>query len=263
MDSSTINDRIIQFIKYLGFELEMFSEICQVSAEYILNGELAPESPELNKILGVYPELNPQWLRFGFGSMLGIPMNRFGEIDENFRENEIQIMLRLNMSKEKIDKEIFERYEIYRGYIRACMSKIERDTMRILLYQSRHIAISTICQNYPNLNREWLELGIGEMVHSWSAFGEAYGTKSMWNSEILSASDKMTANWALRSYGFRWAMRCVRHGVSTSDIFSIFKEAQSINPPIMTTRDGSPLSSQVFESWIRISTKLLPKFLNS
>lgn len=256
--NNTINDRIIQFVEYLGIDLDVFAHLCDVKSNTILNDTLEPKSQCLEKIIASYPELNPQWVKFGSGSMLGTTQDFYGIFDIELNTSEL---LRRRMSLSKIQSGVLDRLLIYKSYIRATMTKYEKESTMLLLHNSLSSAIDLLCRTYPNLNPEWLVFGCGNMVYDWGQFGAEAGFGKA-KDLPLSNSDKETAEWALRSYGFRWIMSCVKIGMDKWEILTIFGQAQKEIPDIVNTRDGNSLSENTFRSWIYIATQIIPKYLS-
>lgn len=253
----TINDRIIQFVEYLDMDLDVFSHLCGIKSDAILNEKVESNSPTIKKILTVYPELNHKWVKFGSGSMLGATKDFYDQFDIEL--NAIELMRR-KMSLETIRAGILERLLIYKSYVRASTSKYEKESTILLLHKSLSSAIGLICRTYPNINPEWLVFGNGYMVYDWEQFGVEAGFGKTKDTH-LSNSDKETAEWALHSYGFRWIMSCVKVGMDRSEILNIFSQAQKESPEMVNTRDGNSLSDHTFRSWIYIATQLIPKYL--
>lgn len=261
-DSVSINDRIIQFVEYLDIDMDLFAYLCNVKSEVIFNDKLNEDDGTLNKIFEVYPELNPKWVKTGDGSMLGSPLlSPFNEDDIDLSTDEL---LRRRLSNSKLLEGIKERLAIYQGYINAMPSKLEKSFFGEILYKSTDTAIDLICRNYTNLNPKWLVYGEGDMVYDWSQFGDSIGaTLTRWGGkEKLSESSKMTAEWALKSFAFRWVESCVKRGMATRDIFEIFNCVHKENPALMKSRSGTELTYEVFKTWLCISTKLIPKYIS-
>lgn len=256
--NDTINDRIIQFVEYLDMDLDIFAHLCDVKSDTILNDKLEQNSPCIKKIITAYPELNPQWIKFGNGSMLGTTQDFYGRFDIELNASEL---LRRRMSLSKIQSGILDRLLIYKSYIRATTTKYEKESTMLLLHNSLSSAIDLLCRTYPNLNPEWLVFGCGNMVYDWGQFGAEAGFGKA-KDLPLSNSDKETAEWALRSYGFRWIMSCVKIGMDKWEILTIFGQAQKEIPDIVNTRDGNSLSENTFRSWIYIATQIIPKYLS-
>lgn len=256
--NTTINDRIIQFVEHLDIDLDIFSHLCGIKSDTILNEKIEPNSPCIKNILAVYPELNHRWVKHGNGSMLGSTQDFYGRFDIELNASEL---LRRKVSLSKIQSGVLDRLLIYKSYIRATTTKYEKESTILLLHNSTASAIDLLCRTYPNLNPEWLVFGCGNMVHNWEQFGEEAGLGKAKDSP-LSNSDKDTAEWALRSYGFRWVMSCVKIGIDKWEILTIFGQAQKEMPDIVNTRDGRPLSENTFRSWIYIATQIIPKYLS-
>ena len=258
-ENTSINDRIIQFIEYLDIDMDLFAYLCNVKSDVLLNEKLNEDDATLNKIFGVYPELNPKWVKTGYGSMLGSPLlSPFNEDDIDLSTDEL---LRRRLSNSKLLDGIKERLEIYQGYINAMPSKLEKSFFLEALHNSTKTAIDLICRNYTNLNPKWLVYGEGDMVYSWAEFGDSIGAKYRWR-DTLSETDKTTAEWALKSFAFRWVESCVKRGMSIRDIFEIFNCVHKENPALMKSRSGGELTYEVFKSWLGISTKLVPKYIS-
>lgn len=256
--NNTINDRIIQFVEYLDIDLDVFAHLCDVKSDTILNEHFDPNSSCIKKILSIYPELNPKWIKYGAASMLGSADESFGEIEVSPSE----LMIR-KMTLAQVESGIMKRLGIYMSYLRRYLTMHEEMATRGLLYNSLNSALSTLQMLYPNINMTWLVYGEGDMVYDWKQFGlEVMPNMKKVPEKGLSNSDKMTAEWALRSYGFRWVRSCVKIGMQVQDILSIFNNAQKEIPDIVNTRDGNSLSENTLKSWIYIATQIIPKYLS-
>lgn len=259
-DKISINERIIQFVEYLEIDMDLFAYLCDTKSDYLLNDDFSKDKDCLKKICQIYPELNSQWLKSGLGNMLG--SSKAYPFNESDYHVSTELLLRRRVTKSKLAYKIKERLEIYQAYIGVNTSKLEKDLMMSALFSSCNSAVDLICRNNPNLNPLWLVNGEGDMVCSWSEFGDAIGAKYKWNTDKpLTETDKNTAIWALKSYAFRWVEGCVRKGISRMDIFEIFNEAHRENASFMKSRAGGELTTDVLKSWLYISTKLIPKFI--
>lgn len=70
---TNLSERIRQFIDYKGFSVNKFSISVGASNSYfnkILKDNNSIGSDRIEKILRTYPEINPEWLLLGSGSML-------------------------------------------------------------------------------------------------------------------------------------------------------------------------------------------------
>ena len=71
---STVKERIVQFLKIKKIGQNKFENICGLSNGYVSNLKSSPSVSVLQKILNGFPDLNPDWLMKGEGSMF-IPIN--------------------------------------------------------------------------------------------------------------------------------------------------------------------------------------------
>lgn len=67
---TTVKQRLIRFIKYKRLSQKKFEEAVGVSNGYVNNISKGIGADKLQRILGVYPELNQTWLLTGEGEML-------------------------------------------------------------------------------------------------------------------------------------------------------------------------------------------------
>lgn len=67
---TTVKQRLIRFIKYKRLSQKKFEEAVGVSNGYVNNISKGIGADKLQRILGVYPELNQAWLLTGEGEML-------------------------------------------------------------------------------------------------------------------------------------------------------------------------------------------------
>jgi phage repressor protein C with HTH and peptisase S24 domain len=72
--SKTIQDRILQFIAFLGISDREFCKKAELSSNYVatLKKGVAPGMDAVSKILSTYTEMSVQWLITGNGEMLNI-----------------------------------------------------------------------------------------------------------------------------------------------------------------------------------------------
>lgn len=68
--SSTPKDRLIDFLAIKKIGRNKFEDACNLSHGYVNNMKGNITATTINKIISVYPELNPSWLAFGIGDML-------------------------------------------------------------------------------------------------------------------------------------------------------------------------------------------------
>lgn len=67
---TTVKQRLIAFINYLGTSKNAFEKECGLSIRAISNCGKTPNSDTIKKVLLTHPELNPEWLLTGEGKML-------------------------------------------------------------------------------------------------------------------------------------------------------------------------------------------------
>lgn len=66
---STVKERIVKFLKIKKIGQNKFENICGLSNGYVSNLKSSPSVSVLQKILNGFPDLNPDWLMKGEGSM--------------------------------------------------------------------------------------------------------------------------------------------------------------------------------------------------
>lgn len=66
----TAKDRLLAFINYVGMGQARFETVCGLSNGYVNNLRRSITTEKLQKIIGVFPDLNPVWLATGEGEML-------------------------------------------------------------------------------------------------------------------------------------------------------------------------------------------------
>lgn len=67
---STVKERLIAFISYLGMSKNAFENACGLSTRYVSNISASVSPDKLKKISLKFPELNVEWLLTGQGNML-------------------------------------------------------------------------------------------------------------------------------------------------------------------------------------------------
>ena len=67
---NTVKQRIISFIKYQKLSQRKFENSINVSNGFVNNISKSIGADKLQRILSVYPDLNPDWLLYGEGEML-------------------------------------------------------------------------------------------------------------------------------------------------------------------------------------------------
>lgn len=67
---STVKQRLIDFLSYKRISQGKFEKACGLSVGYVNNIVKGIGGEKLQSILSVYPELNPNWLMKGEGTML-------------------------------------------------------------------------------------------------------------------------------------------------------------------------------------------------
>lgn len=68
--SSTVKDRIRQFIKYKGLRMKDFESACDLSSGYVTSMRKGFGDEKLSNVLTAYPDLNRDWLLYGEGKMI-------------------------------------------------------------------------------------------------------------------------------------------------------------------------------------------------
>ena len=66
----TVKERIMEFIRCEKIPVYRFEKACGISNGYIRSINKTPGADKISKILSAYPNLNPNWLLTGEGSML-------------------------------------------------------------------------------------------------------------------------------------------------------------------------------------------------
>ena len=66
----TVKQRLMKFIAAKEISLRTFAKMTGLSSSYISNLKSSPSANKLNNILSAFPELNPDWLMTGEGTML-------------------------------------------------------------------------------------------------------------------------------------------------------------------------------------------------
>lgn len=67
---NTVKQRIISFIKYQKLSQRKFENSINVSNGFVNNISKSIGADKLQRILSIYPDLNPDWLLYGEGEML-------------------------------------------------------------------------------------------------------------------------------------------------------------------------------------------------
>lgn len=70
MPNTTVQERLLEFIEYLGISKNKFEQLCGLSSRYVSNISVSIQPDKVKKISLKYPELNPGWLLTGEGEML-------------------------------------------------------------------------------------------------------------------------------------------------------------------------------------------------
>lgn len=68
--SSTVKDRVRQFIKYKGLRMKDFESACGLSSGYVTSMRKGFGDEKLSNVLTAYPDLNRDWLLYGEGKMI-------------------------------------------------------------------------------------------------------------------------------------------------------------------------------------------------
>ena len=67
---STIKERTIEFVNYLGITMKDFERKCYLSSGYVTSMRKGFGEQKLNNVLTAFPQLNRDWLLYGEGEML-------------------------------------------------------------------------------------------------------------------------------------------------------------------------------------------------
>ena len=70
IEKSSVKERLLIFLRYLGESQKKFEMACGLSNGYINNIKISISPSKLDKITSKHPELNPGWLMTGEGEML-------------------------------------------------------------------------------------------------------------------------------------------------------------------------------------------------
>lgn len=86
----TVKQRLIEFIKYKKLSQNRFEKLIGLSNGYVNNISRSVGASKLQSIIGIFPELNPEWLLTGEGEMLKEPetpkYREAKEVDPNYME---------------------------------------------------------------------------------------------------------------------------------------------------------------------------------
>lgn len=139
-----MNERILQFIVYLGISVSEFERSCNLSNGAVSKMGDNTRRSTLNKICNVYPQLNIDWLLTGKGDMV----------------NEYTVAsLRDRILKYCEFKGItINAFEVRIG--------LDDDFFNDLSKTIHFFIIKKILYYYPDLNREWLLTGEGDMLNT-------------------------------------------------------------------------------------------------
>lgn len=261
-----ISERLLQFIEHIGMGLGSFAYNCDISQTNVLSGKLTNRA--IDKILSVYPELNPQWLKYGEGEMLGLAIEEHGvsvittrqpknkrELNkqrkrivtpDNASKNKQTVHVKQRKHGSKKSRPYRNRLEVFRTFLglsssefaktigvsESRVSKIDEDPLALL---------PIIYQKYPTLNSLWLEDGIGEML--------------LEKKEVckIKAKKQRTEEWRREAQGYNWALGKVMEGVPRKEIIQEFNLRHEQDPSNYSTRTGKPLSDAILCTWIQNS----------
>lgn len=88
-ENTTIKERLISFIAYLGIGQGKFEKKCGLANAYVAHIRQSISPEKLQKIAQQYPELNTGWLMTGEGEMLKSPNHTI--INSPIGDNSTQI----------------------------------------------------------------------------------------------------------------------------------------------------------------------------
>ena len=181
--TETFKDRLLFFIKYMNLTTKSFEQSIGVSNSYVANLRKRMGDDILNKTLLKYPRLNRMWLLTGDGKMLNSSSEislisnstNVGNTDtyridsstlsytqtanDNNKSQSVKDRLILFINYLKLTKSAFEQsIEVYNGFVNQVTNRTGVDKLRKIL------------NKYPQLNKDWLLTGEGEMLN-YSVYG--------------------------------------------------------------------------------------------
>lgn len=129
---STVKERLIDFITYLGISKREFEGRCGLSSRYVSNISVSVGADKLRTISAIFPELNTEWLLTGEGEMLKSTPPPF--ISSTLPAPVVgDLLLPEDMRKPVLPAEVAYRPDInIYDYIRANAAKLERSRVIVL-----------------------------------------------------------------------------------------------------------------------------------
>jgi len=167
----TSKERLRLFIKSTGITQAKFERACGLSNGYVNALKSSPTADAMKKILDAFPDLNLYWLILGEGGMLRSKQQSTGY---NISNNNVVV-------NSGTDADIKERVLAYIRHRGITIKKFEESCGLSSGYISsmRHgfgrNKLSNVLSTYPDLNREWLLYGEGEMLRTQSV-GDIVGS---------------------------------------------------------------------------------------
>lgn len=266
MKNSDISNRLLQYIQHIGMSLASFTYNCGINPTSVLNGQLTNKA--INKILSAYPELNPQWLKYGDGIMLGKPIEKSATpiptpqnlkdkrkpkrkskailVSNTITENEPLAKTERKPHRGKMPRPIRDRLRRYMASLKLSSSEFAK-TIGVLesrvskIDETPDALLPIIYRKYPAINPQWLEDGIGNMLLDTNEICIVRGDK------------RRAEEWKTGAQGYKWALEKVLEGIPRKEIIREFNRRHEQDPYNYSTRTGKPLSDGILSIWIKNS----------
>lgn len=139
-----MNERILQFIDYLNIPVSEFERSCNLSNGAVSKMGDNTRRSTLNKICNTYPQLNIDWLLTGKGDMV--------------KEYTVAFLRGRILKYCEFKGITINAFEVRVG--------LDNDFFNDLSKTIHFFIIKKILYYYPDLNREWLLTGEGEMLNN-------------------------------------------------------------------------------------------------
>lgn len=154
---TTVKERLIAFLKSKHIPKSQFEKTCGLCNGYVNGIRKGIGTDKLLCILNNYPEINREWLLFGEGEMIKSSINTQA-INQQYTQPQIS-----NVKQRLIDfiyskKLSQQKFENICGLSNGYVNNIKISIGARKLYD--------ILQAFPELNRNWLLFGEGEMLNS-------------------------------------------------------------------------------------------------
>ncbi len=95
ISSKDVNKRIILFMETQGFKLSEFADYLGIPRSrmtHIKNGRNKPNLEFIVKLLNKFPNLNPEWLLLGKGSMFKVPPHQADKESKKDKDSELDTL---------------------------------------------------------------------------------------------------------------------------------------------------------------------------